>query len=93
MIDYRKIEELVESVKCGRDLVDNIFKLSCPKQLKSIIDNIPKGINNATTCKEISIKTGLLTKNISSQIKQIQDKNPNLKSISINNKNKKYYWI
>lgn len=92
MINYREIEALTEVVKDGKELAEKIFKLSCPKQIKVIIDNIPKGINNAITSKEISVKTGLETKNISSQIKQIQDKNNRIKSISVNGKNKKYYY-
>lgn len=51
-----------------------IFKETLPEQQRAIFDVIGINKDNATTCKQIAEETGFKTKNISAQIKQIQER-------------------
>lgn len=60
------------------------------KQQRLIFDNLPDETKEGCSCKELSIKTNIDSKNISSQLRQMMDKTLLIGFIS-EGKNKKYY--
>ncbi len=55
---------------------DRIFKTTLKPLQLQVFNQIPKGYENAISCKEIKDKIHVSTKNISSVIKQLMEKYP-----------------
>lgn len=66
-----------------------LFLMSLSPYMRAIFSHIPKGVENAITVKDLKIKTGFESKNISSQINNIKKKFP-IKDIGTD-KIKAYY--
>lgn len=60
------------------------------KQQRLIFDSLPEEGKDGVSCKDLSIKTKIASKNISSQIRQMMDKTLLIGFIS-EGKNKKYF--
>lgn len=69
-----------------------IFKSTLPSLQLQVFNLIPKGYENAITCKEIGEKLRIKTKNISSVISVLMEKYP-IDSNCINERKFTYYKI
>jgi len=72
------------------ELAINIFKLSLSSQSLLIFNCLKYGIENAIDCKEISVNTGISTKNISSILGEIENKYQGIKTIKTKRKHRYY---
>lgn len=73
---YYKIKEIIQSNDSNYKKSIDIFSSLLKTQQREIFNNIPKGALNAITALEINKKTGISTKNISSQINQLRTNFP-----------------
>jgi hypothetical protein len=89
-MDYNQLKQIINNPVTFNEI--KIYKIFCltlkPLQLK-VFTEIPKGFENAVSCKDIQNKTGIETKNISSTINQLMNKYP-IYSTGLNGKLKYY---
>lgn len=89
-MNYNTIQQVIKNFK-GQNLALEIFRHSLIKQQRMIFDAIPLGVEYAMTVNEIASSLNLETKNVSTQLRQIQAKFGKIKSVKINKKTNKYY--
>lgn len=68
---YYKIKKVLDSENTVSEKSLELFLMLLKPQQREILNAIPKGIDNAVSAKKIKEITGIPTKNISSQIRQI----------------------
>lgn len=71
---YRKVLEILNSGFPDWYKAIEILKLSLPAQQLLIFDEIPAGEHRAISAHFLSRRTGISTRNVSSQLKQMIDK-------------------
>lgn len=89
---YYKIRDVLESDGSIRDKSLEIYSMLLKPQQREILEHIPKGKLNAVSSSQIKEATGISTKNISSQIKQIKQSFP-IASIVDKRGYKKYFRL
>ncbi len=86
---YEQISNIINNQTLSEsDKIEEIFFIVLPEQQKKIFRCLSK--ENALSCVDIKGKTGIPTKNISSQLKQLFKKCNNIKAFKINTK--KFYY-
>ncbi len=88
---YDQILSTLERVELFNDEKAMIvFSLILKPQQRDILNEIGIGRQNAVTCQDISNIVGVKSKNVSTQIAQIQKRFGRIKSMKVNNKTKYY---
>lgn len=87
---YNLIKEVIEAKEPLLGKSKKLFRLLLKDQQREIFDAIPIGIQNAVSCNYIKEKTGIPTRNISVQLKQIAVNFP-IGIVEVNRGKNKYY--
>lgn len=87
---YSLIKEVIEAKEPLLGKSRKLFRLLLKDQQREIFDRIPVGERNAVSCNFIKQKTGIPTKNITGQIKQLSVNYP-IGIIVVNRGKNKYY--
>jgi len=87
---YTLIKHVIEAKEPLLGKSKKIFRLLLKDQQREIFDIIPIGEKNAVSCNFIKTQTGIPTKNITSQIKQLSINYP-IGVLEINRGKNKYY--
>lgn len=87
---YNLIKEVIEAKEPLLGKSKKLFRLLLKDQQREIFDAIPIGVQNAVSCNYIKEKTGIPTRNISVQLKQIAVNFP-IGVVEVNRGYNKYY--
>lgn len=87
---YSLIKEVIEAKKPLLGKSKELFRLLLKDQQREIFDKIPIGEINAVSCNFIKNQTGIPTKNIAGQIKQLSVNYP-IGIVEVNRGKNKYY--
>lgn len=87
---YNLIKEVIEAKEPLFNKSRKIFRLLLKDQQREIFDKIPIGERNAVSCNFIKEQTGIPTKNITAQIKQLSVNYP-IGIVEVNRGKNKYY--
>jgi len=87
---YYKIRDIIDSHDSISQKAFDLFRFLLKPNQREIFDNIPKGSLNAISALEIKEKTGIPTKNIYTQIKQMSVSFP-IGVIEVKRGSNKYY--
>lgn len=92
-MDYSIMVQILNNENYSNEQkAERIFKSTLPLLQLQIFNLIPKGYENAITCKEISSKLSISTKNVSSVIRVLMEKYP-IDSNCINERKFTYYKV
>jgi len=87
---YLTIKQIIEADGSVNDKSLEIYSILLKPQQREIFDQIPTGKKNAVTAFQIKEATGISTKNISVQLRQLSSSFP-IGIIEINRGKNKYY--